>query len=184
MSSRYNPGSLKGKSIPSPNRRQQSQVSTNSASSTSVSITEQQRQEIYEAFSLFDLNNDGFLDYHEMKVSFRALGFELTKKELLSILDTFGEQQENSKKLIKYDDFYRVAATKILERDPIEELKRAFALFDEDGDGLITFDNLKKVVEELGEDIADEDIYKMIDEFDLDDDGGINEQEFIDICTE
>ncbi|XBW35847.1 hypothetical protein QEN19_001419 [Hanseniaspora menglaensis] len=183
MSGRYNSGSLKSKSIPSPNRRHQSQTAATS-SSTNVSITEQQRQEIYEAFSLFDLNSDGFLDYHEMKVAFRALGFELTKKELLSILETFGEEQENGKRLINYENFYRISATKILERDPIEELKRAFALFDEDGDGLITFDNLKKVVEELGEDISDEDIYKMIDEFDLDEDGGINEQEFIDICTE
>lgn len=183
MSGRYTAGNLKAKPIPSPNRRQQSQTSVTS-SVGAATITEQQRQEIYEAFSLFDLNSDGFLDYHEMKVSFRALGFELSKKDLLSILDTFGEQQENNKKLINYDNFYRVAATRILERDPIEELKRAFALFDEDGDGLITFDNLKKVVEELGEDISDDDIYKMIDEFDLDEDGGINEQEFIDICTE
>jgi centrin-3 len=45
-----------------------------------------QQQEIREAFELFDMDKDGRIDYHELKVALRALGFDLKKAEVLKIL--------------------------------------------------------------------------------------------------
>ena len=73
---------------------------------------------------------------------------------------------------------------RIINRDPIEEIKRAFRLFDDDGTGKISFRNLKRVARELGENLSDEELRAMIDEFDLDEDGEINEQEFIQIMMD
>src|ERR1700753_1111472 len=41
-------------------------------------------------FTLFDLDRDRHLDYHELRVAFRALGFTLSKQELISLLTTYG----------------------------------------------------------------------------------------------
>ena len=49
-------------------------------------LTEEQKQEIKEAFELFDTDKDGCVDYHELKVAMRALGFEMKKAEVLKIL--------------------------------------------------------------------------------------------------
>lgn len=68
-------------------------------------LLNEQKQEIREAFSLFDMNSDGYLDYHELKVAFRALGFELSKKELLEVMQKFGT---DDRRLISYDDFFQV----------------------------------------------------------------------------
>ncbi len=60
---------------------------------------------------------------------------------------------------------------KILERDPIEEVRKAFKLFDDDGTGKVSLKNLRRVAREIGENIDDEELQAMIDEFDLDQDG-------------
>ncbi|TNN15429.1 Centrin-3 isoform 2 [Schistosoma japonicum] len=59
----------------------------------------------------------------------------------------------------------------ILDRDPVTEMIRAFKLFDEDDSGKITYRNLKKVSKELGENLSDQELRAMIEEFDQDGDG-------------
>jgi centrin-3 len=73
---------------------------------------------------------------------------------------------------------------KISMRDPMDEIRRAFSLFDDDGTGKISLRNLKRVAKELGEGLDEEELQAMIDEFDLDQDGEINEQEFIQIMMD
>lgn len=73
---------------------------------------------------------------------------------------------------------------RILARDPLEEIRKAFKLFDEDGTGRISLRNLRHIAMELGENISEEELRAMIEEFDLDGDGEVNEQEFIAIMAE
>jgi centrin-3 len=105
----------------------------------------------------------------------------MSKKEVLAVIE---EYDNSGKRVISYDDFYRYVAAKMVERDPVEEIKRAFELFDDDHTGKITLKNLRRVAKELGENMGDDELAAMIDEFDLDEDGEISQQEFIALCLE
>ena len=139
-------------------------------------LTEEQKQEIKEAFDLFDTDGSGSIDAKELKVAMRALGFEPKKEEIqkmISDVDTDGSGQ------IEWDEFLKMMTHKILNRDPMEEIRKAFKLFDDDNTGKISFKNLKRVAKELGEKITDEELQEMIDEADRDGDGEVNEEEFV-----
>ena len=69
-------------------------------------LSEEQRQEIKEAFELFDTDKDRCLDYHELKVAMRALGFDLKKAEVLKILR---DHDQTGRGLMEYDDFVKIS---------------------------------------------------------------------------
>jgi centrin-3 len=55
-------------------------------------LSDDQRAEIKEAFELFDSDKDGTIDYHELKVAMRALGFEMKKAEVVDLLKRYGNE--------------------------------------------------------------------------------------------
>ena len=111
----------------------------------------------------------------------RALGFDVKKQEVLALMRDYDREQAGQ---IEYHDFLEIMTTKISERDPVEEILKAFKLFDEDSTGRISVRNLRRVARELGENLSDEELQAMIDEFDKDNDGEISEQEFLSIMKQ
>lgn len=67
-----------------------------------LELLNEQRDEINDAFDMFDMNHDGFLDYHEAKVAFRALGFDLGKRRVLEIIREYDLDNRN---LIGFENF-------------------------------------------------------------------------------
>jgi Ca2+-binding EF-hand superfamily protein len=49
-------------------------------------LTEEQKEEIREAFDLFDASGTGTIDTKELKVAMRALGFEPKKEEIKKMI--------------------------------------------------------------------------------------------------
>lgn len=58
--------------------------------------------------------------------------------------------------MIEFADFMELMTGKISERDPREEILKAFRLFDDDNTGKISLKNLKRVARELGETMNDD----------------------------
>lgn len=106
-------------------------------------------------------------------MALKALGFEPRKEEVKKLI---AEVDKEGKGVIEYSDFADLMSAKIAERDPREEILKAFKLFDDDGTGKISLKNLRRVARELGEVMTDEELQEMIDEADRDGDGEINEE--------
>ncbi len=83
------------------------QKATARRSRTRPELTDEQKQEIKEAFELFDTDKDGCVDYHELKVAMRALGFDLKKAEVLKILR---DHDKSGHGLMDFEDFAKISA--------------------------------------------------------------------------
>jgi calmodulin len=60
-----------------------------------------------------------------------------------------------------------------------DEMREAFKVFDSDGDGMISSDELRQIMANLGEKLTTEEVEEMVREADIDGDGEINYEEFV-----
>merc|ERR1711915_136953 len=111
-------------------------------------LTEEQKQEIREAFDLFDTDGSGTIDAKELKVAMRALGFEPKKEEIKKMIQDIDKEGSGT---IDFNDFLKLMTQKMSEKDSREEILKAFRLFDDDETGFITLKNLRRVAKEIGE---------------------------------
>merc|ERR1712107_456518 len=92
-------------------------------------LTEEQKNEIKEAFDLFATDGSGSIDSKELKVAMRALGFEPKKEEIAKMITDVDDDGSGT---IEYPEFLAMMTQKILNRDPKDEILKAFKLFDDD----------------------------------------------------
>merc|ERR1712238_492181 len=105
-------------------------------------LSEEQLDEVREAFGLFDADASGEIDVRELKAAMRSLGFEVKNEELKKMVSDF-------------DEFLAMMTGKMGEKDSREDIEKVFKLFDDDNTSRISFRNLARVAEELGENIDD-----------------------------
>jgi calmodulin len=90
--------------------------------------------------------------------------------------DMIRNVDKNSNGAIDFNEFIEM----MLRRDSKieEDVLHAFRVFDRDGDGLISAEELKLTMNNLGEPLTDHEVKSMIEAADIDGDGRINFQEF------
>ncbi|XP_010156994.1 PREDICTED: LOW QUALITY PROTEIN: centrin-2-like, partial [Eurypyga helias] len=124
--------------------------------SPKLELTEEQKQEVREAFDLFDADGTGNIDVKELKVAMRALGFEPKREEIKTMISDINKEGTGK---IGFNHFLVVMAQKMVctFKNSKEEILKAFKLFD-DETSKICFKNLQRVARDLGEKITDEEL--------------------------
>ncbi|XP_020092609.1 neo-calmodulin-like [Ananas comosus] len=70
-----------------------------------------------------------------------------------------------------------------LNEEEISEFQDAFSLFDKDGDGCITSEELETVIKSLGQNPSKEELHEMIRDIDCDGNGTIEFGEFLNLMA-
>ncbi|XP_024939618.1 calmodulin-beta isoform X2 [Cephus cinctus] len=70
-----------------------------------------------------------------------------------------------------------------ISKSQMKEFREAFRLFDKDGDGSITKEELGRVMRSLGQFARAEELHTMLQEIDIDGDGNVSFEEFVEIVS-
>ncbi|XP_020258256.1 calmodulin-like protein 12 [Asparagus officinalis] len=156
------------------------QLMQNIVSTVSVEMglvhDEEHMSEFVEALSLFDKDGDGCSALEELATVIKSLGQDPKEEMLLHIMSKFNvEGNEN----VEFGEFLNQMTRKMKETDAEEELREVFKVFDRDQNGYISANELINVMISLGEKLTEEEAEQMIREADLDGDGQVNYQEFV-----
>ena len=122
-------------------------------------LTEDEIEEIREAFNLFDTENSGQIDPKELKAAMQSLGFESknpTIYQMIADLETEGPS-------IDFDTFLRAITEKLGDKESKSGIQKIFNLFDDDNTGFISIKNLQRVAKELGETMNGDELKEMLE---------------------
>ncbi|XP_019493370.1 PREDICTED: calmodulin-like [Hipposideros armiger] len=143
-------------------------------------LTEEQVAEFKEVFSMFDKDGDGTITTKEFGTVMRSLGKNPTEAELQAMIN---EVDADGNGTIDFPEFLTMMARKMKDTSNIEEIRAAFRVFDKDGNGLISAAELRYVMMNFGEKLTEEEVDEMIREVDIDGDGQIKYEEFVQMMT-
>ncbi|XP_037953621.1 neo-calmodulin-like [Teleopsis dalmanni] len=141
----------------------------------SLNLNDKQMMEIREAFTMFDTNGDGSINVRELGTVMRSLGENPTEAELK---DLISEIDADGSGTINLYEFTNLMGRKYTGRSDEDDVREAFKVFDKDGDGFVTFDEVKAVLLNMGENLTDEEFEDLFHEIDLDGNGKIDYEEF------
>merc|ERR1712166_511581 len=109
-------------------------------------------------------------------IAMKALGCEPKPGEIEKMI---ADVDDDGSGEIGYPEFLQMMTHKILNKDPKDDMLKAFRLFDDDQTGSVSFKNLKRVAKETGQTLADDELQELFDDADRDGDGVLNQEEFL-----
>ncbi|ONK77266.1 uncharacterized protein A4U43_C02F4780 [Asparagus officinalis] len=133
--------------------------------------------ELKRVFQMFDRNGDGRITKQELSSSLDNLGIYIPDEDLEAMVAKIDVNRDGC---VDMEEFGALYQTIMDERDEEEDMREAFNVFDQNGDGFITVEELRSVLGSLGlkQGRTVEDCRRMIKRVDADGDGRVNFKEF------
>ena len=135
-------------------------------------MTEEEVAKLWEAFKVFDADGSGAISAKELGEVMRSLGQSPNEIELRDMIKEVDVDLSGS---IDFEEFKTLMVSATGDRQ--SRLKLAFSVFDEDGSGQITTNELHNIMSLFG--LTDAELDEMIKEVDSDGDASIDFQEFM-----
>ena len=137
-------------------------------------------QEYEEAFDMFDKDKRGTISVSEISKIMKNFGYPLSKKEIESMIASINTSGTGE---LTFEEFVTLMEkqTSMIDETDEDAVLRAFKAFDKDHDGKITNFEFRYILSQLGLDdkFTNEEVDYLFKECDLDNDGILNYQDFI-----
>jgi len=139
-------------------------------------LSQDELEELEEAFKLFDTEGTGLIDSAELKAAMESLGYKNKNKMVYNMIESMPQG------MISFEQFLDLMTARISDTDSREDIAKVFRLFAGDSQ-YITIENLQRVAKELGEPMSQAELKEMIERADANGDHRIDFEEFYAIMT-
>merc|ERR1711976_495805 len=165
------------------------ETSSSDNNETNSKARERDEQLYREVFNMFDHDpQDGEITAQELLITMTNLGLDMTLPEAKDIIN---EMDHDQNQRIDFREFCEMMSrhhhhcfNQTCKEGLIDDLRRAFHLFDEDKNGYICKDELRQILVKTGEhDISEAEIDEILKSADTDSNGMICFDEFVAMMT-
>ncbi|KAI3516016.1 hypothetical protein L1887_14924 [Cichorium endivia] len=125
-------------------------------------------------FDHFDTDRNGMISPSELQ---RGVGFIWNEEILLDEVEIVVESTQGNNGQLGFEDFVSLMESE-KEDEKLEDLRKAFRMYEMDGSDCITPKSLNRMLNRLGESRSEDECVGMINRFDLNGDGVLNFDEF------
>ena len=127
-------------------------------------LSSEEVDEIKQAFDLFDTNGTGKIDPKELKAAMQSLGFDSKNPTIYTLIADLDTPEAAKNGGVNFDDFVGSINNKLGDKESKEGIHRIFELFIDDPNAdTITLSSLKKIAQELGENMSAEELKDMLE---------------------
>ena len=145
--------------------QQKTKVTTTTTTKIEKSgLSNDEVDEIRQAFDLFDTNGTGKIDPKELKAAMQSLGFDTKNPTIYTLIADLDTPEAAKNGGVNFDDFVGSINNKLGDKESKEGIHRIFELFIDDPNAdTITLSSLKKIAQELGENMSAEELKDMLE---------------------
>ena len=127
-------------------------------------LSQDEVDEIRQAFDLFDTNGTGKIDPKELKAAMQSLGFDTKNPTIFQLIAELDTPEAAKKGGIEFENFVEAINNKLGDKETKEGIRRIFDLFiDDPQSDTITLASLRRIARELGEQMSNEELKDMLE---------------------
>jgi len=127
-------------------------------------LSDEQLTEIQDAFKLFDKKGENQINGNDLVTVFQSLKCNVSQAEMTDYMQVLDPTASG---MVQYSDFLPVIAKRLQNKETVDDLMKAFRVFDKEHKGTLSPDELRHILSNLGEVMELPEVDEYIVEADL-----------------
>ena len=128
---------------------------------TEVQVIKSDGNEIKETFELFD-SGDGKINAREIRGAMQSIGYDEKNPTVSEVIAELDNPRSKNSGGATFNDFCQTVNYRVPDKETVEDLRRVFNLFVEPNSDTTSLESIKKVADELGENIEELELNAML----------------------
>jgi|JI10StandDraft_1071094.scaffolds.fasta_scaffold51524_4 centrin-1 len=121
-------------------------------------LNEEDYNELKETFTVFDEDGSGSIDPAEISKVLEELGLDKRNPFILTLILALKDKN----KAVTFDEFLDIICSRVGETKTKDGLKKVFALYDKNEDGVIDFEEFKAIAKWIKDGINDDELLELL----------------------